>query len=112
MNKSDEVKKYIESAPEQFKTILNELRIIVFETIENTSESMKWGFIVLGNPKDFAYLRYNKNHITFGFYNFQKITLDIDKLEGSGKTMRHVKIRKKEDIKKEIIKKWLLEIIK
>ena len=111
MQYSDEVSNYIDSAPERFIVILKEIREIIHQTINNTNEEIKWGFAVFGNPKDFTYLRYNKNHVTFGFYHFDKISEQPGRLEGTGSTMRHIKLRKREDIDKELFSKWLKEIV-
>ncbi len=110
MNSNNKVLKYFDSAPEPYKSILYELRDLIFKTIKNTDENIKWGFAVFGNPKDFTYLRFNKSHVTFGFYNFKNITDNENRLEGTGETMRHIKIKKVAEIDKRLLSKWLLEI--
>lgn len=108
-----EVTEYISSAKEDQQPILEELRQLVGETVENTTEAIKWRMPVFTRGNNFAYMRHTKNHVTFGF------TIHIDRLhdpkqllEGEGKTTKHVKIEELDDKMKQQIVQWLLEIIK
>jgi hypothetical protein len=110
MNLNQEVTNYISNTSEEQVEILEILRNLIHESVPNTSEAIKWGFPVFNNKKDFCYLRFSKKHITFGFYNFQKIEDPDDLLEGSGNTLKHIKIKKKEGINSELLAKWLKAI--
>jgi hypothetical protein len=54
----------------------------------------------------------NKAHVTFGFYKGVELADPEDLLEGTGKGMRHVKVRAKEDIRKAQFTKWVREAMK
>lgn len=59
---------------------------------------------------DFAYFKTTKAYLTFGFFKFEKIKDNTHLLEGTGKDMRHLKIKKLEDLQPSIIKNWLRQI--
>ena len=107
---NEKVSAYIATAPSEQVAILEALCKLVHDTIDNVSQDIKWGFIVFGKSKDFAYLRFSKKHVTLGFYNIDKLK-DPDKLlEGTGNTLKHIKIKSLDDIKTDIIAEWLKQI--
>lgn len=110
MNQNQDVTNYINKGSTYQVKLLSELRDLIHSTVPNTAESIKWGFPVFGNPKDFSYLRHSKNHITLGFYNIDKIDDPDTILEGSGKTLKHIKIKNETDIPTTQLKNWLSAI--
>lgn len=108
--KNKEVTTYIANAPEPQKSILNALRALIFDVVPDAVEEFKWSRPVYGHNKDFAYLVANKNHVNFGFSQFTKIKNPTEILEGTGKTMRHVKLRSLEDIDESLFSKWLKDM--
>ena len=110
MNFNQKVTDYIGKAPEEQIVLLESLRQLVHESVSGTTEEIKWGFPVFGKTKDFAYLRFAKKHITLGFYNIDQIDDPGNLLEGSGNTLRHVKIRNEQDIDKALLTNWLKAI--
>lgn len=110
MNLNQKVTDYIENASEEQKVILEALRKLIHQTVENVSEEIKWGFPVFASTKDFAYLRFSKKHITLGFYNIDKIQDPDSLLEGEGNTLKHVKIKSKAEIKSKVLAEWLKQI--
>jgi hypothetical protein len=110
MNK--EVTNYIESAPEEHKAIMTKIRALLFSVVPDAEEEFKWSRPVYSHKKDFAYLVANKNHVNFGFSQFEKIKNPTDKLEGTGKTMRHVKLKTVADIDEQLFQEWIHDMIK
>jgi len=106
------VTKYISEAPEEQKRIMEDLRSIIHNEVPMVTESFKWGRPVFSTNTDFAYFKTAKSYLTFGIFNFDKIINNIDLLEGTGKDMRHVKIKKIGDLQPSIIKNWLHQITK
>jgi len=109
MNK--EVTAYIESAPAEQREIMTIIRDIIHREVKNVVEEFKWSRPIFKSTSNFAYFQSNKNHISVGF------TKDIEKLqdpdhllEGSGKTMRHLKVKKAADIDIERITAWIIAI--
>ena len=110
MNYNPKVSDYISNATEEQIEILEVLRNLIHETVENVSEEIKWGFPVFAQTKDFAYFRFAKKHITLGFYHIDKIQDPDNLLEGEGNTLRHIKIKKLEDIQTKTVSAWLVQI--
>ena len=99
---------YISKTNDEQKQILTKLRSLIFDTIEGATEHYKWSRPVYSLSNDFCYLQKNKHHVNIGFMNIDQIQDDEKLLEGTGKTMRHCKIKKLEDINE----KYLVKIIK
>lgn len=110
MNINKKVSDYFNNATEEQIAVLNELRKLIHDTVDNVSEEIKWNMPVFNNGKDFAYLRFAKKHITLGFYNIDKIKDTDNLLEGDGNTLKHIKIKKADDIKPKVIAEWLKQI--
>jgi uncharacterized protein YdhG (YjbR/CyaY superfamily) len=104
MNK--EVDEYIEKQKSPQKEICLELRGIVFRTFPDIEEEMKWGVPTYAKGK--YYLVALKDQVNFGF-SLKGLSKEEQKLlEGSGKTMKHIKIRSL----KEINEKEIVELLK
>lgn len=110
MSRNSEITDYIAQATPGQIILLEELRELVHQSVEDVSEELKWKMPVFNNGKDFAYLRFAKNHITLGFYNIDKLKDPDNLLEGKGNTLRHIKINSLDTKLKGQIAKWLKEI--
>lgn len=104
------VSAYISKATEEQTELLEQLRQLIHDAVPGTTEAIKWGFPVFTKTKNYAYFRYSKKHITLGFYNPEKIEDPDGLLEGAGDTLKHIKIKKQEDIDAKLLKKWLKAI--
>lgn len=109
MNK--EVTAYIENAAAEQKEILETVRTLIHQAVPNVSEEFKWSRPIFRTTKDFAYLQANKNHVNLGFYKgFENLNDPNKLLEGTGKTMRHIKLKKASDIDGELLKEWFVTL--
>jgi hypothetical protein len=104
------VTEYINKASDEQIETLEELRKLIHDSVANVSEEIKWNMAVFNIGKDFAYLRFAKKHITLGFYNIDKIQDSDNLLEGGGNTLKHIKIKSKDEVKPKIIAEWLKQI--
>ncbi|WP_196888633.1 DUF1801 domain-containing protein [Aureivirga sp. CE67] len=111
MKENKEVQEYLDKAPNNFKEILLSLRELISKEVENAEENYKWSRPVYTKEKDVCYLTYTKKHVTFGFFEFEKIKTNISLIEGTGKSMRHIKLKNLSDIEDFQIKKILKELI-
>jgi hypothetical protein len=107
MNQSEKVTEYINNTSPEHIQILKTLRQLIHKTVPKTTEDLKWGIPVFTKSKIFTYLRCSKNHIALGLYNIDRINDKEKLLEGTGKTMKHLKIKKLEDIDSQLIVDWL-----
>lgn len=112
MDKQKRVDQYIEAAPENQKQILYALRNLIFEVVPNVKEDFKWSQPVYALEKNFAYLKSNKQHVNLGFFSFDKIEDSNGLLEGTGKSMRHIKISSMSDINADVLKKMIAQSAK
>lgn len=103
---NEQVTNYINEATDEQKTIMLAVRKLLHECIPNLREEFKWSRPVFGTNKDFAYLKSSKNHVTLGFYNAEKLNDPNNLLEGTGKDMRHIKLKSKADIDTKLLKEW------
>ena len=104
MNK--EIEKYINKQKSPQKEICLVLRDILVKVYPDIKEEMKWGAMVYGGGKFYiGVVRYGVN-MGFAIKGLSK--KEIGLFEGSGKTMRHIKINSVQDIDEE----KLLRLIK
>ena len=100
--------KYFSSLNDSNAALARALRALVRRAIPNASESIKWGSPVYETDKLVCAIRPSKNYIALQFYSSGTSLPDPKRLlEGTGKRMRHVKIRAKADIKKKLFTTWI-----
>lgn len=78
-------------------TLSRSLRALIKKSIPEAVEQVKWGnptYVV--NGKNVACIMHYKDHVNLGFFMGAK--LKSKRLEGTGKGLRHVKLRRKADI--------------
>ena len=98
-----QVDEYIEKQKSPQKEIIQKVRNIFLKTLPDCKEKSAWGVIAFGEGK--FYLGTMKNHVHVGFAINGLSKEEIGLFEGSGKTMRHIKIRSLEDIdEKKLVK--------
>ena len=112
---SKEVEKYIEKQKSPQKEILKKLRSIILKTFPKINERLKAGVPCYGvTPKNYCgkyYIVALKDNVNLGFLIKGLTKKEIKLFEGTGKTMKHIKIYSLKDIdEKKIVK--LLKIVK
>ena len=90
------VKDYIESQKSPQKEIIIKIREIFLKTIPGIEEKSAWGVIALAGGKFYIAAMKNRVHVGFAIYGLSKEEIGL--FEGSGKTMRHIKIHSFDDI--------------
>ena len=97
------VKKYIDKLNPLQKDIVLKVREIFLKTIPNCKEEMNWGVITFADKKFYLGAVGEKVHVGFAVSGLDK--KEVELFEGSGKTMRHIKIWTPADIdEKKLIK--------
>jgi hypothetical protein len=75
------------------------LRQLVKKTVPKSLELINpWGIPMFAWRGPIAYFMVGKNHVTFGFPRGTELPDPSKLLEGTGKRLRHVKIREKEQL--------------
>lgn len=105
MNEKEKVKKYIAKQKSPQKEIIQKIRKIILKTLSKSKEEMKWGVLGYGNGK--FYLVGLKDHVNLGFSIKGLSKKEQALFEGSGKTMRHIKIHSLKEINEKKIVKLL-----
>ena len=90
------VENYIKQQPSPQKEILQALRSLILKTFPDITEEMKWGVPTYNQGK--YYLVSLKDHVNIGFSIKGLSEDELGFVEGTGKTMRHLKIRTLTDI--------------
>ena len=90
------VDEYIEKQKSPQKEILQEVRDIFHRTIPDGEEKMRWGVPTFSWGKFYIAAMKNRVHVGFAINGLSKDEISL--FEGSGKTMRHIKIPTLENI--------------
>lgn len=109
---NQEVTTYIENSEGHHQRILQKLRELIFHVAPKVDEQFKWSRPVYAVDKDFCYLKTTKKAVTLGFFEFDKIKTNPHLIEGTGKSMRHIKINSVEEIEKFEVHKMINEVLK
>ena len=104
---NEQVTAYISKAPSEQREIMELVRSLIHESGPDITEEFKWNRPIFKSAKDIAYLQASKNHVNLGFYGgFEKLNDPDGLLEGTGKTMRHIKLRTVSAIDKALLSEW------
>ena len=96
------IEKYIDKQKSPQKEIIKRLRRIFLKKISNCGEKSAWGVIAFMEGK--FYLAAMKECVHVGFAIDGLNQKEVAQFEGSGKTMRHIKIRSLKDVdEKELV---------
>jgi hypothetical protein len=106
MNTNPQVSGYINEAPAEQKQIMETIRQLLYQAVPGVTENYKWSRPVFSAAKDFAYLKTTKAYVALGFFSVEKLEDKAGLLEGTGKDMRHIKIRQAADIDKDLLTEW------
>lgn len=94
---------YIEKQKSPQKEILQKVREIFLETLPNCEEKMTWGVVTFSEGKFYIAAMKNRVHVGFAINGLSEDEVSL--FEGSGKTMKHIKIPTLESInEKELVK--------
>jgi hypothetical protein len=93
------VKEYIEKQDEPKKTLLKKARKLILDTIPNCEEKFMWGVPVYDDAKFYIAAMKTRIHIGFAIGGLSK--KEIEEFDGTGKTMRHIKIHSLKEFDKQ-----------
>jgi len=102
---NQKVDEYIEKQKSPQREILRKMRKIFHKTLQNHNEKMAWGVVVYAGGKFYIAAMKNRVHVGFAITGLSDEEIDI--FEGSGKTMRHIKIHSLENIEEEKLVKLI-----
>ena len=93
------------SSPSKNPTLLrvvSDLRAAVNKLVPGVKETVNpWGMPTFELKGPFLYFMAGTNHVTFGFLQGTSLADPYRLLEGTGKNLRHIKLRQREDLNRE-----------
>ena len=103
------VDSYFAQQPPEKRALLEKLRALVAKGVPDADASIKWGVpFYQRNGKNVCSLAAFKEHVGINFFASPAVLADPrKKLEGEGKGMRMLKVRRPEDIDSASILRWL-----
>jgi len=96
---SDEIDRFLEAYPPDIRDLTHQVRALIASVTPNADEYLKLGWKVIWYgfgpkmPDQFAVVMPTRNHVGLGFAYGRDLPDPKGKLEGTGKRMRHVKLR-------------------
>lgn len=109
------IKALIAKLPEPKRSLALKLRGIILAADKSIDEAIKWNQLTFTCGKDnvcFVYTYASVDYINLGFMNAVHLSDPKKLFEGTGKGMRHIKIRTEKDIPAMQVKKWVKEAVK
>ena len=91
--------------------IAEALRAYVVRADPELRESIKWGNPVYEKAGKVCYLASGKGYMSLGFFEGASLSDPLGLIEGTGKRMRHVKVRRVEDIQEGQVASWVREAV-
>lgn len=109
MAKFVSIDEYIASLEGWQREAARELDRLVIETVPTAARVIKWGQPVYENQGQLCYFKAGKAHINFGFFRGSELSDPQGIVEGTGDSMRHVKIKSLDSIPREALAALILE---
>jgi hypothetical protein len=97
---------YMRDESPELRKVARGLRSFVKKCVPGTKETVNaWGIPTFERKDPFCFFMTGKNHVTFGFHFGTSVEDPEGLLEGTGKNIRHVKLRTLEDLEQKGLKK-------
>ncbi len=105
----DAVDAYVKAQTPAHQKIIQRLRRLVKKALPALSEELKWGnpcYILDGN-ENICCTYVVSNHVNLGFFRGVELKDPRKRLEGTGKAMRHIKVRDLSDIDDKVVTEFV-----
>ncbi|KKB34505.1 DUF1801 domain-containing protein [Bacillus thermotolerans] len=114
IRKIKEVDQFISDLPEDLQNITKALRNLILNSSPKLKEEFKWSMPNYSYKGFVCYLQTAKTHVNLGFHKGNALQ-DKDSnhlLQGTGKTMRYIRIKQMEDIQPEVFTSLIQEAMR
>ena len=111
---SPEVQRYFLQLPEHKREPAMQLHEIMLTADSRITSSIKWNnptFTIGKTSFAFIYTYKTVDYMNLGFFNAVELNDPKKLFEGTGKGMRHIKVKTVKDIPAAQIKKWVKEAV-
>jgi len=100
---------YVRNDNPRLRRVARALRSFVKKTVPDTRETVNaWGIPTFEAPDPFCFYMAGRNHVTFGFHFGTSLNDPESLLEGTGKNIRHVKLRTVADLEQRSLRELVL----
>ena len=107
------IDEYVEGKSGKLGPVAWGLRRLMRKTVPGVKESVNpWKIPTFESNGPMCFFILGKNHVTFGFLRGTTLEDPAGLLEGSGKNLRHVKLRGVEDLERPELLKLIREAVK
>jgi hypothetical protein len=101
---------YVEKKNPKLKLVVDAVRALVSKAVPKSREALNpWGIPIFEWNGPLCYLMVGKNHVTFGFPRGASLHDPTRLLKGTGKNLRHVKLREVSDVHDANLKQLILQ---
>lgn len=106
-NQIPQVDNYIDALSGEIQVLAARIRSLIFDTVPDVEEALKWGMPVYSLEKSFCYVKAATKHVNLGFDRGAVLVDPAGLLEGTGKMMRHVKLKPGQDIPEQELRRLI-----
>src|SRR5437667_1475489 len=101
---------YVERTGPKLKAVANGVRRLVKNTVPGAKEAVNaWGVPTFEYNGPMCLMMVGKHHVTLGFTRGTSLEDRAELLEGTGKNLRHVKVKEAEQLRDANLRQLLLE---
>ena len=101
---------YVAKKNPTLKPVTDAVRALVRKAVPKSREAINpWGIPIFEWNGPLCYVMVGKNHVTFGFPRGTSLQDPAKLLQGTGKNLRHVKLREVSDVHDANVKKLILQ---
>src|SRR5271165_632187 len=112
-NPSEWIDAYVNKSSPDLREIAQGVRTLVKKVVKGSSESVNpWKIPTFESNGPMCLLMIARKHVTFGFLRGTSLPDPLALLEGTGKNLRHVKLRTSEDLRNPALTKLILAAAK
>jgi hypothetical protein len=107
--KNKKASPYVKDENPELSKAVRSLRTFVKSIVPGARETVNsWGVPTFEPGHPFCFYMVGKNHVTFGFHYGTSLDDPQNLPEGTGKNIRHVKLRKVEDLERKGLRELVL----
>jgi hypothetical protein len=89
---------FLASLPQSQVALVKELRSVIRRAAPKATEIVKSGWLFFESEGPVCFIQPHSKHVNLGFWRGARLPDPSKSLEGTGKHMRHIKIRELSDI--------------
>lgn len=98
---------YFDGLEGERQSVARALRDLVREVAPSLDEGLKWRQPVFSGRRSVCYIAAEKDHVKLGFFRGASLPDPQGLLEGTGKEMRHIKVRRREGLPRDDVRSLL-----